>query len=644
MTALAGLWRLDGRPDAKQQCARSLSAQQIYGNDATNIWSSGDVALGRALMRILPEDVFDRQPLVGANGRFIVIADLRIDNRDELIRKLEIATDQARSMCDTAILLVAIEKWEELCFEHLVGDYACVIWDCSRQILFLARDPLGQRPLHYHRGAQFFAFSSMPKGLHALAEVPYAADEDRIAEHLALLPLAGTKTYFRDVERVEPGHVVQVSRCGLTARRHWQPICRPISLRSSSDYSDALRELLDEAVRCRLRGADRVAAHLSGGLDSSAVAATAARLLAAKGGKVTAFTAVPREGYDGFVPRNRIVDEGPYAALTAKLYSNMEHVLIRCPERGPADDLDLTFQLCELPATNVANNGWVYAVGDAARQRGLRVLLTGNMGNMGLSYDGLAYLVELWGNGSWVRWLREASALVAQGRMRWRGVLAATWGPWVPAPLWIWMSRLVAATVADTSAYSAINPERRKEINFDARAKAAGLDALRPARNGVAERMEILRECDFGNYNKGMLAGWGIDLRDPTADRRLIEFCLQVPMNEFLGGGVPKSLARRTLADRLPKTVVDEQRRGLQAADWHETLTATRRRVVAELDHLDECPAAVKALDLRRLRHLVENWPTDGWERDKIAIPYREVLLKGISFGHFLRRVHGSNN
>jgi len=86
---------------------------------------------------------------------------------------------------------------------------------------------------------------------------------------------------------------------------------------------------LDQSVKCRLRGVNDVGAHLSGGLDSSAVAATAARLLAPSGGRVIAFTAVPREGYDGPVPRHRFADEGHHAAATAALYPNMEHVLVR---------------------------------------------------------------------------------------------------------------------------------------------------------------------------------------------------------------------------------------------------------------------------------------------------------------------------
>ena len=377
MTALAGLWRFDDRPDAADGCARMLAAQELYGLHGSAQWVDGGVALGRRLMRVLPEDAFDSQPLIGSGGRYVLVADVRLDNRDELTEALRIPAPQARGLCDAAILLAAIERWDESCLERLVGDYAFALWDGARRRLLLARDPLGQRPLHYHRGNKFFAFASMPKGLHALAEVPYAPDEDRIAEFLALMPETGTQSFFRGIERVESGHVVTVTPTGLAARRHWQPSRRSVALRRPEEYSEALRDLLDQAVQCRLRGAENVGAQLSGGFDSAAVAATAARLLAPSGRRVVAFTAVPREGYDGPAPRNRIVDEGPYAAATAAQYPNMEHVLIRSHDRSPLDDLDRSFFLFDRPVLNICNHVWANSICDAARKRKLRSFLPG---------------------------------------------------------------------------------------------------------------------------------------------------------------------------------------------------------------------------------------------------------------------------
>jgi asparagine synthase (glutamine-hydrolysing) len=141
-----------------------------------------------------------------------------------------------------------------------------------------------------------------------------------------------------------------------------------------------------------------------------------------------------------------------------------------------------------------------------------------------------------------------------------------------------------------------------------------------------------------------MLGGWDIDARDPTADRRLIEFCLSVPTEQFFRDGVPRALARTALADRVPSEVLNEKRHGLQAIDWHEGLTAARPQVVEEISRLENTPSAAHALDLPRMRRLAENWPARGWHQDDTVNQYRLALLRGISVGHFLRRASGSNS
>jgi len=327
------------------------------------------------------------------------------------------------------------------------------------------------------------------------------------------------------------------------------------------------------------------------------------------------------------------------------MYPNMEHVLIRCASRSPLDDLDRSFLLFERPILNICNAGWCYSINDAVRKRKLAVLLTGVMGNLSLSYDGLPLLPELFRACRWGAWWREANALVATSPMRWRGVLAATLGPWIPATAWTWLHRLARGAAPHLLSYTALNPSRILDLDLSSRARDLDLDlALRPWADGFAMRLWVLRRVDVGTYIKGILGGWGIDQRDPAADRRLIEFCLAVPTEQFLSNGVRRALARRALADRLPKAVVEETRRGYQSADWHEQLTGVRDRIASEVHRLESCPAAANALDLKRMRRLVENWPIQGWNLEPVTAAYRSALLRGISTGHFLRRATGANN
>lgn len=645
MSALAGLWRFDGKPDAADACRRMLAAQEIYGPHGVRQWDDGAVALGRRLFRLLPEDSFDRQPLLGADGRYVLVADLRLDNRDELAAELGIAEPEARSLADAALLLRAWERWESEAFDHLLGDYAFALWDGRDRRLILARDPLGGRPLHYHVGKDFAAFASMPKGLHALPDIPYAPDDVRTAEFLALIPEYGPRSFFREVSRVEPGQMTTIAPDGIVHRRHWAPKATTLRLADEADYAEGLREHLDRAVRARLRGSGgSVAAHLSSGLDSSIVAATAARLMAASGGRVVAFTSAPREGYDGPAPPRNIGDESELAAATAAMYPNMEHVVLRPGRDSPLDQLDRLFFLFDRPVVNACNERWMNAINAEAGRRKIAVLLTGGMGNFTISYAGLQWLTELAAQGRWVRLLREAHALVKGGEVRLRDVLALSVGPWLPEGLWHAGRRLMGARANDVRRYTALSEARRRDLDLDARAKAQGLDfAYRPRKDAQDLRTWGMMRIDLANQAKGVLAGWGVDVRDPTRDLRLLEYCLSVPTRAFLAGGRPRALALRAFGDRLPAAVTANRRKGVQAIDWHEGLTLSRDGLREEIARLEQVPAAAAVLDLPRMRRLVEEWPEGDWNSSAVISEYRLALLRGVANGHFLRRASRTN-
>ena len=643
MTAIAGVWRLDGRPTASDECARMLGPLKMYGPDAMDAWSDREIALGRCLKRFTPEDDLDRQPLVGASG-VVLVADARIDNRDELARNLGLQARRLAETSDAELLLRAYERWEADAFDRIFGNFACAIWEPAHRRLVLAKDALGMRPLYYHRGPGFVAFASMPKGLHALPEVPYEPDEDRVVAFLMLTPEEGGQTFFKGVEKVEHGSFVTVTQARVESRRHWRPRRESLRLGSPDAYAEALRAQLDQAVASSLRGEREVAAHLSAGYDSASVAATAARLLAPVGGRVHAFTSVPREGYVHVGRRPRLVDEGPLAAATARLYPNIEHTLVRTAGRSPLRALDRNFLLYERPVINLCNEVWGDAINDAARDRGLRVLLTGGMGNLTLSYTGDELLPELIRQGRLVRWLHEARGLHASQQVRWVSVLARSLGPWFPAWLWKLARRINGASGNNLFSYTMLRPSRVEALRLRERAKARRQDlAYRPWKDGFEGRMWMIDRGDRGSWQKGMIAGWGLDVRDPTADRRLVEFCLSVPTEQFMRDGVPRALARRALADRLPAEVLNAPLKGYQAADWHEGLSAARDEVAAEVERLAACAPASVALATERMQQLVRDWPQSDWNDHEVVEPYRLALLRGISAGHFLRRAVGSN-
>ena len=643
MTAIAGVWSQVGRIHAGNACTRVLAAQQMYGPHGSASWNGHDVAMGRSLFRTLPEDAYDRQPQTGGDGRWRLVADVRLDNRAEIAAALGIAADRMHSIADAALLLAAWERWQANSIARLHGDFAFAVWDADEQRLCLVRDALGARPLHYHQGDGFLAFASMPKGLHALSEIPYAPDEQHAADFLGLLPETGPSTFFRNVSRVEPGQLVIASEAGLSTTRHWDPQPRTARRWRREEAEEALRAEVGRAVTARLRVHDGgIGAHLSAGLDSSIIASTAARLLAPIGGEVMAYTAVPGAGAVDGAPSDLIANEGPLAAAVAEVHANMRHALVRTGGPGLLDDFDRDFHLLDRPLFNPLNQRWFDAINAQARRDGVTVMLTGAAGNATISYAGLELLPELLRNGRWLRLLREGGGLVKTGSKSWSGAIAATVGAYVPVALWAALKRRGGRAPMDFNTYTAVHPNHIEALR--ARARDRGLDSsYRPRSDAFQARLWSLRRFDGGNYQKAALAKSGIDMRDPTADRRLIEFCLSLPTDLFLTNGKTRALARQAFADRLPVAVTQEQRRGYQAADWSDSLNTAKDEIADQVARLRHVPAASHALDLEMMDRLVRDWPKGGWADRATANHYRSALVRGVAVGHFLRKASGSN-
>ncbi len=638
MTALAGWWDLGGGRDPADQCRAMLAAQQMYGNEDAALASSGRITMGCKLFKLLPEDRYGAPLAMDSLGERVLCADVRLDNRSEIGRRLGLPPPEIGALSDTAILFRALMRWEEEAVDRLRGDFSFAYWNGQKRRLLLARDFLGQRPLHYHhRENGFFSFASMPKGLHAVPEIDRAPDMRGVADFVALMPEDGENTFFEGIKKVAPGQFLVVTATGLQRHRYWQPPSQPVLFKKTGDYVEGVRSKLDLAVAARLRGTrDKVATHLSGGLDSGAVTATAATLAAMREHKIVAFTSAPREHFES-QPGASILDETTLAAATAARYPNVEHVVIRAGSTSPLEVLAGGFDRYERPVLNPVNLVWLEAIYAAAQTSGTNILLTGARGNAGFSYSGMPLLSKLLRSGQIARLAQESRSLHRDG-MRLGTLAAQALGPFLPGPIWKLLQRL-RGRYGEITGYTALRAEAVHELKIAEMARAAGMDlSFRPVSDSMAARLWLLKGVDYGNYNKGALGGWGVDTRDPTADRDLIEFCLAIPDEHNLVNGVTRFIARRAMADRMADAALRETRKGYQAADWYEGLAAVRDTLQQEVASILASQLASSILDTERLQKLMADWPSAGWTSPRVTQDYRLVLLRAVAAGSFIRR------
>jgi len=273
MSAIAGIWSFDGGTPAVPSCREMLQALRVYGGDDCAQYDSDSLSMGRCLLRLLPEDGFDRQPL-SADGVTALVADVRLDNREEIAAGVGLSRQQTAVMADSEVLLAAWLRWREECVDHLSGAFSFAVWNQKEQHLFLARDHTGERPLFYASSGNNFAFSSMPKGLHRLPFVGAEVNEDYIARYLTLANIPIEQTVFRHMQRLPAGCSLRVRRDETKLSRYWRTDhLADLRLGSAAEYLECFREKFDRAVRVRLRTRGGIGAQLSGGLDSGAVAA-----------------------------------------------------------------------------------------------------------------------------------------------------------------------------------------------------------------------------------------------------------------------------------------------------------------------------------------------------------------------------------
>lgn len=208
-------------------------------------------------------------------GDVLFAASSRLDNRAEIA-----ATAGATGAVDEAdCMRSAFEARGDAGIAQILGVFAFAHWNEPTLTLTLARDYIGRRSLFYYAGRDFVAFASHIGTLFALPEVPRELDERMLANFLALNHRERESTFYRGICRVPSRTVVRITRAGINQRSYWSPNCEaspPFS--RDEDYIARARELFDRAVVRTLRDTPRAAIYLSGGLDSSAVAATAARL------------------------------------------------------------------------------------------------------------------------------------------------------------------------------------------------------------------------------------------------------------------------------------------------------------------------------------------------------------------------------
>jgi len=641
MSAIFGLAHLDGAPAAEEALPAMDAALAGWGPDGGGTWRDGPCGLGQRLLYNTPESLREKMPLTSRDGKVVLVAAARLDDRDGLFGALGVPREERAAMPDGELILRAYERWGEESPSRLLGDWAFAAWDRERRRLFLARDQYGHTALYYHATPRFFAFASGHEALFRLQGVPRRLNELHVAEMFFGWPGDGTATLWEDVRRLPPAHSLTVSASGVAVREYWRAQDAPqVRLGSDEAYVERFLELYSQAVRSRLRSHRPVGSTLTAGLDSSSVTALAAREMRAQGRPLVAFTAAlrePRPDDDGAA--TPLVDEWPLAHAAAEYIGVAEHVKVSGEKVGPLDALVRTLTVHSDPAPAALGHYWVHDMLSAARRRGIGTLLVGQMGNGTVSWNGGTLAVaHLAATGAWqsVRRLLASESRatgVTMARLAWRRVLwpaidaarlELRWRLREPETVWGAYRPLDPGFAARSGIVRHMRRTEHRIGWYSARTpRGEQLATLMP---GVSAAGAFLHEIG---------AAYGIELRDPTADLRIVEFCLGIPRDQFTRDGQRRWLIRRAMEGLLPAEVQWNTRRGVQSGDMMGLALGELDQIGDVVARVEASPLASRCLSLPLLRQLWADFRQPAPAEAKIPVHF---LFGMLSVGLFLIR------
>jgi asparagine synthase (glutamine-hydrolysing) len=507
---------------------------------------------------------YERGPIVSAAARTdvesatgsccgpsapLLLLDARIDNREALGAQCGFPGSVGSDVGDAAIVALAYERWGEGCVEQLLGEFVLARWDPVCRRLFLARDALGVRAVYYHASASLFAFATELRALLALPGVPRRLREESIADFLRGDGSGPAGTTFYDAIHVLPSaHKLALDGDRLTHTRYWVPAERPTCrLTRDEDYARELRERITAAVACRLRGGRTIAVHLSGGLDSSAVACLAARHLKRQGRRLLALCSMLPPGYTG--PES---DERVFVEAVLAQEDNIDAVWVEpSVDSDPFSASTRWFEALGQPAySNVSHIEEM--LGEAGRAHGVDVVLSGFGGDFFASWRGANVIREILRSGRWRLAMSELQALHREQGTSWRRLLKQeVLVPFLPSRVRAWRSAHAHGTCVHPDLARRVDQRRGRRSRPSAAILACGSPS--EVMRFIVEPGHI--EQPVSHSVQVFAQEFSQALRFPLLDVRVIEFMLSVPVEQLQKGGWPRSLMRRAMQGILPEVI-----------------------------------------------------------------------------------------
>lgn len=615
LSAIVGIYQEEEKFSLLEQGTKLMECLKKFPANDTQIWNEKNVFLGCHNQWITPESIGETLPFYDSERRMAITSDAIIDNRMELFEELQIAKPFRNHMTDSQLILLAYLKWGEDSPKHLIGDFAYMIWDYDNQKLFGARDFSGSRTLYYYKDQLRFAFSTTIEPLFSLPNIKKDLNDEWLAEFIAIPTIVESvnvfSTVYKNINQVPPSHSISVveGRVKLTKYMNVAPDIQ-LKFNSDEDYEEAFRDVFERAVTERIRTFGEVGSHLSGGLDSGTVVSFASKALGKNKKQLYTYSYVPEDDFVDWTPYYYTPDESPFIKETVNHVGNITDHYLDFKGKSPLAEVNEFLNIMEMPYKFFENTFWLKGIYEEAQERNIKIMLNGARGNHSISWGSwnltMNYYSNLLKKLRWVRLYRELGEYCKNYKT----------GKSVMAPIVVkkTFSNLFSSTNKPTYEFpSIINPSFAQKTRVYERLIEFGMDIT--GGNIATNRLDTYRRLHYEQpyyWNKNGTATTKLSLRyglwdrDPTNDLRVIQFCLAIPEEQYVKGGIERAFIRRATRGLLPDKVrMNHRTRGIQGADVVHRMKGNWQMFIRELENLIADPVMNDVLNIEVLKNAI---------------------------------------
>ena len=561
------------------------------------------------------------------NENYIILTMARFDYLDDLAIKLGISHTQILNLSKSEIVLRAYKKWSKDCVHYLEGNWVFLVWNKKNKQLLIAKEPYGDNAVYYYHHQSFFIFSTQIKDIINHPNVVKILNSNIIMSKGWKLP-KDHQTYYKNIFLLPSAHYLTFHQNNLELNNYWLPNKqKTIRYKNENDYTEQFIEIFRRSVKERIGNNNGIA--LSSGLDSTSITALLAPILAKQDLDLKAITwytdKISKEVYS----KKRTLNEVDLARYFVRNYENIEHTTVK----GMGKIIDTIHFLLEIYEQPTYSNIHYLEIIKSAHQLGIKTLFTGAIGNFTISYQGdkNEYYRTLLSSFKLFTFFQQI--MLRKNTDNWiRTIYHTIYQPFFEKHLPYRKKVHLYKKIG-----SILNKQALEENmpNFRFYSQQRLIEALnkndypiKPFLKNFQHNNNIRHQPLYDYYD--------INIVEPAVDKRLIDFCFSLPNNIYFKDGQEKYLLKKVMNEFIPSKILNNKKRGKQAANLHYKFRQEYNEVRAAFETFRESTLASYWLNIDYLLGLLQRVNNMDYKSTKEKSWSVFFLQNGLSLGFFL--------